>query len=126
MVTALMVKPGEHPCPTQLCDNRDYLDRAVSADMEVVCSAAVMRLTDGIAIIYNDEALMMGTANRRVGERIFSGVFYVVGLADGRLVSLTDAQIAQYMVRFWETEIYTTDEVVDAWIDSLCAAMEMA
>lgn len=118
MVTALMVKPGEHPCPTQLCDNRDYLDRAVSADMDVVCSAAAVRLTDGVAIIYNEDAFLMGTANRRVDERIFSGTFYVVGYAKGRLVSLTDDQITQNMIRFWETEFYTEDEVVEAWVNA--------
>lgn len=122
MVTALMVRPGEHPCPTLLCDDRNYLDRAVNADMDIVCSAAVMSLTDDIAIIYNEDAFMMETANRQVDERILSGVFYVVGRAKGRLTSLTDTQITQYMARFWETEVYTVDEVVDAWMDSLYAA----
>ena len=125
MVTALMVKPGEHPCPIQICDDRNYLNRAVSADMDIVCSSAAMSLTDGIAIVYNEDAFMMGVANRRVKERILSGVFYVVGHSEGRLVSLTDAQIAHYMARFWETEIYTDEEVVDAWVNGLCAAMKM-
>ena len=52
MVTALMVAPQKHPCPTQLCDDGDYLSCAVSRDLDLVGSVSVLYLEDGVAILF--------------------------------------------------------------------------
>ena len=37
MVTALMIKPGEHPIITMLCDTAEYLNHAVSLGSDEIC-----------------------------------------------------------------------------------------
>lgn len=124
MVTALMVRPGEHPSPTQLCDNNDFLNRVVSLETDTVCSAAAIRLHDGIAVLFNQNAALMEViGNRRVGQWILAGTFYVIGVKDGRLVSLTDDELTRYMVRFWEPEYYTDNEVFLSGLDAQWSAM---
>lgn len=121
MVTALMVKPGEHPAITQLCDDRDYLNHAVSIGEDLVFTATATRLEKGVGIIHNAEcASALVPGNRRLGSRILAGTFYIVRCKDGKLQSLTDADIVKYTLRFWEPEFFTEDEILEAWLDSVC------
>ena len=120
MITALMVRPDEHPTPTMLCDNSEYLDRAVSIDSDLMCSASVSRLDEGIAVIFCREAVFFGLRdNRRVKRRIIAGVFYIVAYENGKLMSLSDDDIVKYTAMFWEPEIFLDDEALDSWFDSL-------
>ena len=116
MVTALMVSPGKHPCITQLCDNRDYLNRAVGIDSDLLHTATALRIEDGIAAIHSDDcALSIQPPNRRVGNRIIAGTFYIVGVKNGKLKSLTDDDITRFTLQYWEPEIYSEDDVFDSW-----------
>jgi len=118
-VTALMVKPGQHPVITQLCDDSNYLDLAVSIDDDFMMrSASVLALKKNIIVIhaYQGNSLDLG-CNRRVGKRILCGTFYIVGLKDGQLRSLTKDEITKYTSKFWEPELFTDDEVINSWFD---------
>lgn len=116
MVTALMITPGGHPAITQLVDDRKYLDCAVSADTDYRLTAAALEIEGGVAAIYSDEGiLMILPPNRQVGRKIIAGTFYVVGVHNGNLRSLTDNEIARFTLRFWEPEIHTDDEVFESW-----------
>ena len=120
MVTALIVPPNQHPQITQLCDDRIFLDLSVSRGTDFMCSAVAISLEKGIAIIYaQDGALLCLPGNRRVGNRIIAGTFCVVGVKDGNLRSLTDAEIIKYTAQFWESEIFTDNEVFDSYFDNI-------
>ena len=120
MVTALMVKPDEHPLITHICDNTEFLNMAVSVDTIVPCSAQAIRLEKDIAIIHAQEGVLLSLpGNRRVNDHIIAGTFYVVGVKDGKLRSLTDAEIVKYTSQFWETEIFTDNEVLDSYFDNI-------
>lgn len=120
MVTALIVPPNQHPQITQLCDDRTFLDLSVSRGSDFMCSAVAISLGKGIAIIYAQEGtLLCLPGNRSVGNRIIAGTFYVVGVNDGKLRSLTDAEIIKYTSQFWESEIFADDEVFDSYFDSI-------
>ena len=124
MVTALIVLPNQHPQITQLCDDRAFLDLSVSRGTDSMCSAVAISLEKGIAIIYAQEgALLCLPGNRSVGNHIIAGTFYVVGVKDGKLRSLTDAEIIKYTSQFWESEIFTDDEVLDSYFDSILAPL---
>ena len=117
MVTALMIKPGEHPQPTLLADDGDFLDCAVSVGTDALCTAMARRLEFGIAVLYANEAVMLGgIGNRRIDGRIYSGTIYIVGHEDGALVSLTDDAIVKYTVLLWEPEQYSEDEIADSFL----------
>ena len=120
MVTALIVQPGQHPQITQLCDDRTFLDLSVSRGTGFMCSAVAISLEKGIAIIYAQEgALLCLPGNRRVGNRIVAGTFYVVGVKDDKLRSLTDAEITKYALQFWEPEIISEDEILGSYLDHI-------
>lgn len=124
MVTALMVKPGEQPFICQLVDDGDYLNAAVSVGDSMMCSATSLKLEKGVSVIYAWEGVSLGRkGNRKIGKRIIAGTFYVVRIKDGQLRSLTEEDIVKYTLRFWETEEYTDDEVIDSWFDGLFLAM---
>ena len=120
MVTALMVKPDEHPLVTHICDNTEFLNMAVSVDAIVPCFAQAIRLEKDIAIIYACEGTSLSLeGNRRIKNRIILGIFYVVAVKDGKLRSLTDNEITRYMSKFWEPELFTEDEIIESWFDEL-------
>lgn len=124
MVTALMIRPAEYPKITMLCDDADYLDRAVSIDTNLLCSASVLKIAKGVVAIFATGAGLLNLkGNRKVGKRIITGTFYIVRICEGRLCSLTDDDIAKYTAKFWETEIYTDDEITESWFDGLFCAL---
>lgn len=120
MVIALMIKPGEHPSITMLCDTAEYLNHAVSQDSDEICFAQARRLENGLAILHADSCASFGfSANRKVNGKLISGTFYIVGVAAGKLRSLTDREISKYTAQFWQAESYTEDEVLEAWLDEI-------
>ena len=120
MVTALIIRPNQHPQITQLCDSRTFLNLSVSLDTDFMCSATATHLEKDIAIIHAQEGVLLSLpGNRRVNDHIIAGTFYVVGVKDGKLRSLTDAEIIKYTSQFWESEIFTDDEVFDSYFDSI-------
>ena len=123
MITALMVKPGEQPCVTQILDDRDFLNCAVSYGAVMPCTAAAVSVERGIVAIYAWEGVTAGLpGNRKVGKRILAGTFYIVKENRGDLVSLTPGDIARLSFRFRKIKKYTDDEVIDSWFDGLWLA----
>lgn len=116
MVIALMVTPKGHPTITELVDDERFLDCAVSLDTDYRLTAAALKIEDGIVAIHSDEGMLMVVPpNRQIGTKIIAGTFYIAGVHNGRLRSLTDREIARFTLRFWETEIHTDDEVFESW-----------
>ena len=71
MVTALMIKPGEHPIITMLCDTAEYLNHAVSLGSDEICFAQARRLENGLAILHADSCASFGfPANRKVNGKL--------------------------------------------------------
>ena len=126
-ITALMVAPGEHPVVTTLYCCRQFLDLAVSFGAGDPCEASFLRLRDNVGVLYNREASFYRLrGNRRIGKRILAGVFYIVGVEAGRLVSLSDGQVAQYEMMFYDPEYYTEKEVDEAFFDSWIDEIEQS
>ena len=123
MVTALMVKPGKQPCVTQIRDDRDFLNCAVSIGANAMCTAAAISVERGIVAIHAWEGVCAGLCgNRKVGKRILAGTFYIVREMDGVLYSLTDDEIARFSYRFRNVRQFTDYEVINSWFDGLWLA----
>lgn len=126
MVTALMVAPGEHPCPTMLCDDPEFLLLSVSRGLLTTGTTAASKLAEGVIAIFNLDAAVYGAVgNRRIGERIIAGVFYVVGYSGAGLVSLTDEQMTRYMKKFWAPENHDLDDVLDSCLKVMEQSMDI-
>ena len=106
-ITALMVAPGEHPGVTTLCCCKPFLDLAVSFGTMFPCDVSFLPLSPNAGILYNREAPLLGLrANRKVGEYILAGVFYIVGIENRELISLSDDLMEYYVELYWEPETY--------------------
>ena len=119
-ITALMVAPGMHPCVIELHKNIDFLSRAVSIGINAACPTTLLKLTDTVGILYNNDAHSYAApCNRMVGPKVIAGVFYVVSIRHNRLASLSPTDIETYKAKFWKPEDFTDDEAIDAWLACL-------
>ena len=89
-ITALMVEPGKHPRVTKLKDDLDSLQKAVSIGADYQGLIEFVSLRNGDCIMCNEEGKLIGLeGNRRFGDDILVGVFYIMSEnEDGELVSL--------------------------------------
>ena len=112
-ITVLMVAPGEVPQVVTLKTDLDSLQKAVSIGAEYQGLIEIISLGDGACILCNEEGKLIGLeGNRRIGNDIIAGVFYVVGEnKDGALISLNENQIKYYEERFRDPELFSKDEV---------------
>ena len=117
MVTALKIEPNKSPCPCQVCDNGDYLNHCVSPDSCLVYTAGVLKIDDHIAAVYCRNGYMFSLpGNRRVGDKVICGTFYIVRVKNGKLVSLSDTDVVKYSLEYWTPEHFTEAELMDAMI----------
>lgn len=112
-ITALMVEPGKHPRVTKLKDDLDSLQKAVSIGADYQGLIEFVSLRNGDCIMCNEEGKLIGLeGNRRFGDDILVGVFYIMSEnEDGELVSLTDQKIKRYADAFWEPETFDRTEI---------------
>lgn len=117
-IKVLMVEPGEHPKEVELDNNLDALQKAVSIGCEEQGLIEIIGLEDGICLLCNEEGkLLQLEGNRRLGDDIITGVFYILGEdGTGELTSLPQEAIDRYKERFWEPEQHTQSEVDKAMI----------
>ena len=112
-IKVLMVEPGEHPKEVMLDNSLDALQKAVSIGCEDQGLIEIIGLEDGICLLCNEEGkLLQLEGNRRLGDDIITGVFYILGEdGDGELTSLPQEAMEHYKERFWEPEHYTEADV---------------
>ena len=112
-ITALMVEPGKHPKVTKLKDNLDSLQKAVSIGADYQGLIEFVSLGNDDCIMCNEEGKLIGLeGNRRLGDDILVGVFYIMSENDeGELVSLTEQKIKYYTERFWVPEAFDREDI---------------
>ena len=117
-IKVLMVEPGEHPKEVTLDNNLDALQKAVSIGCEDQGLIEIIGLEDGICLLCNEEGkLLQLEGNRRVGDDIITGVFYILGEdGDGELTSLPQEAMDRYKERFGEPKRYTQSEIDKAMV----------
>lgn len=112
-ITALMVEPGKHPKATKLKDDLDSLQKAVSIGADYQGLIEFVSLGNNDCIMCNEEGKLIGLeGNRRLGNDILVGVFYIMSENDeGELQSLTEQKIKRYTELFWEPETFDRAEI---------------
>ena len=112
-VKAIKVEPNERPCVIDLKTDLDSLQKAVSIGAPDQGLIEFVYLGDNISLMLNETGKLLGLApNRRLGEDILCGVFYVVAEnEDGELMSLTPAQKEHYSQMFWEPDVIDQAEI---------------
>lgn len=109
-IKVVMVEPNKHPIVTTIKTKLENLQEAVGGLIEIIDIEA------NICILCNEEGKLIGLAgNRKLGDDILVGTFYVCGSNDeGDLVSLTNSQIDKYIKFFWEPQTFTQGEIEDS------------
>lgn len=112
-IKVLKVEPGKVPVVVNLNNGLDSLQKAVSEGCDHQGLIEIIPIADGIEILCNEEGKLIGLeGNRRLGNDIIVGIFYVVGdNEEGELCSLTDKQLAFYNAMFATPEVFTDDEI---------------
>ena len=115
-ITVLMVEPNKHPSITTITNDLDSLQKAVSIGADFQGLIEIFAIDDGVLVLCNEEGKLIGLeGNRRIGNDIITGVFYVVGEdGHGNLTSLSEDLLQAYQQRFWEPEHYTQTDVEHA------------
>lgn len=108
-IRVLKVEPSKHPEEFMLENELEAMQEAVGGYIDIVS------LEGGICILLNDEGKLIGLeGNRRIGNDIIVGNFYVCGSNDeGNLVSLTDEEMEKYTDMFYEREQFTQEEIAE-------------
>lgn len=114
-ITVLMVEPGQHPKVTTIMDDLDSLQKAVSIGADYQGLIEFVSLGNGDCIMCNEEGKLIALeGNRRLGNDILVGVFYIMSENDdGDLISLSEQKIKHYSNVFWETETFDRTEIED-------------
>lgn len=112
-VKALMIEPNKSPCVVELMTDLDSLQKAVSIGAPEQGLIEFVYLEDNVSLLLNEEGKLIGLEpNRRLGDDILCGVFYVVAENDeGELISLSEAQVEHYSKMFEHIEPIDKAEV---------------
>lgn len=115
-IKALMVEPMKEPTVVTLKTDLDSLQRAVSIGVDYQGLIEIITIDDGVCILCNEEGKIIGLeGNRRFGNDIIAGVFYVMGEnEDGELISLNEEKLAFYEAFFHEPQSIDAEAVTEA------------
>ncbi len=101
-ITVLMVEPGKAPKVTTLVNQLDDLQKAVSIGAPSQGLIEIISLESNVCILCNEEGKLIGLEpNRRLGNDILVGVFYIIGQDRcGNLTSLSETNMQKYAKLF--------------------------
>lgn len=106
-IKVLKVEPMKHPEEVTLNNTLRALQAAVGGLIEII------NLEDDVYLLCNEEGKLIDlSGNRRVGDDIIAGTFYVCGSdEDGELGSLPEEKMNYYEKLFYEPEEFQKKEV---------------
>ena len=106
LLKIVYVEPGRAPFVSEVKDDFKSIQKAVDGLFQP------LYMDDGTILVCNDEGKLNGMAgNRRLGDSIIAGPFFIVGENGPDFRSLTDEETEKYMERFAEPEQISQEEV---------------
>lgn len=123
-IDVLMIVAGVKPCKVSIVGTYRNLKYLVNPNLSLMMNIEAIMLEKDVALVYNSEgALLNLKGNRKVGKTIIAGTFFVVGVKNGIIASLTKEKQDKYYKRFEKIEIYSDSEVSasywDTWVSKL-------
>lgn len=106
VIRCVFVPVGETPKRVSIDNSLKAFQKYVGGYIEVI------PVGNGLSLICDEEAkLKQRPGNRRVGNDIIAGDFFIVGDGGEDFRSLTEIEIDTVLQRFWQVEEYTAEEV---------------
>lgn len=118
-IRALMVEPRMLPVKKELLPTTEALIQAISVGMSDIGDLKKIKLGEDIFVIYNGNSPLELEGNRKVGNQIICGTFYIIGMKNSKPRSLTDSELQKYTDRFMEIEIFDDWDVISQFVDTL-------
>ena len=105
-IRVLKIEPGKMPYEKEMVNDLEGIQAEVGGFFECVY------LEDGCIAVVNEEGKLNGMElNRRIGNDIIAGPFFICGASeDGEFVSLTDVECEKYMGEFKGIPEFSGDE----------------
>ena len=112
-IKVLKVEPCKKPELVTLNNRLEDLQVAVSIGADYTGLIEIVDIDSKTCILCNEEGKLIGLeGNRRLGNDIICGVFYVVGEdKNGNLCSLTDSQLIVFNAMFAQPEDFSEEEI---------------
>ena len=111
-ITTVKVEPMKEPVIACLKNDLDSLQKAVSIGAPEQGLIEFVWLEDNVSILCNEEGKLIGLEpNRRLGDDILCGVFYVTGNGEEDLASLSDDLVEEYSKVFEKPESFEDGDV---------------
>ena len=105
----VMVEPGKPAYETEIENTLKAEQEAVGGYIEV------LPLDNGRLLICNEEGKLDGMqGNRRIGNDVIAGPFFIVGEGGDEFRSLTDEEVKESLKSFAEPEEISQEEVENA------------
>lgn len=105
----VMVEPGKPAYETEIENTLEAEQKAVGGYIEV------LSLDNEKLLICNEEGKLNGMrGNRRIGNDVIAGPFFIVGEDGDEFRSLTDEEVKASLKRFAEPEEISQEEVENA------------
>ena len=116
-IEVLLVEPGERPRKELIYNSFDDFKIIVNECTAFPADAEIVELEKDVVLVKNQEGFLLDLkGNRRVGDEIISGTFFIAGIDDERnITSLPADKIKKYCKQFWEIEKFTNKEISDAY-----------
>ena len=105
-IRILKIEPQKLPYEKEINNDLEGIQGEVEGLFECIY------LDDNCILVCNEEGKLNGMElNRRVGNDIIAGPFFIAGdSCDGEFISLTDEQIEQYTNEFAKAQEFTGEE----------------
>lgn len=113
-IRILKIEPQKVPYEKEINNDLEGIQGEVEGLFECIY------LDEDCTLVCNEEGKLNGMElNRRVGNDIIAGPFFIVGDSnDGEFISLTDEQVEQYKKEFSEIQEFTGEEPeAQAWME---------
>ena len=106
MIKVLKIEPGKMPYEKEMVNDLEGIQAEVDGMFECVY------LENNCIAVVNEEGKLNGMElNRRIGNDIIAGPFFICGDSDdGEFISLSDEQMDTFAVEFKDTPVFTGDE----------------
>lgn len=105
-IKVLKIEPGKMPYEKEMVNDLEGIQAEVEGMFECVY------LDHNCIAVVNEEGKLNGMElNRRIGNDIIAGPFFICGDSDdGEFISLTDEQLDTFSCEFKDAPVFTGDE----------------
>lgn len=105
-IKVLKIEPGKMPYEKEMVNDLEGIQAEVDGMFECVY------LDNNCIAVVNEEGKLNGMElNRRIGNDIIAGPFFICGDSDdGEFISLTDEQMDVFTSEFKDAPVFTGDE----------------